>query len=82
MIEYLTIEQAAERAQVSRATVKRWMKEGMPFLILGPKLKRIRVGVFDAWLAHKFEGTLSSQDVLALALSEIQVIEKIGKSQL
>ncbi len=80
MIEYLTIEQAAERAQVSRATVKRWMKEGMPFLILGPKLKRIRVGVFDMWLAGKFAGTTPSQDESLSDQTINQVIEKYIKS--
>jgi excisionase family DNA binding protein len=64
MTAYLTIEQAAERAQVSRSTIKKWIKEGLPILVFGPKLKRIRIDSFDDWLerhtSRKIAGTPSS----------------------
>ncbi len=73
---YLTIKQAAERAQVSRSTVKKWIKEGCPFLVMGPKLKRIRVGAFDWWVHQKFAGTASSQVELLSDTAYQHLIEK------
>lgn len=49
---FLTLEQAAARAQVSKKTVTRWLKLGLPHVRLNSRLKRIRTDVFDAWLAN------------------------------
>lgn len=51
-VAYLTLDQAAERAQVSKRTVERWMRDdGCPYIKLpGGHLVRIPVERFDAWL--------------------------------
>lgn len=47
---FLTIDQAAARAQVGRNTIKAWIRAGMPVLKLGPRQTRIDVESFDAWV--------------------------------
>jgi len=75
---FLTIEQACERAQVGRNTVKAWIKQGMPVMRLGPRMIRIDVDAFDQWLKEKgtenhvgtFVGTLYPQEGSGVVFKE------------
>ncbi len=49
---YLTVDEAAERAKVSKRTIERWVaREGCPHIRPpGSRLVRIPLERFDAWL--------------------------------
>lgn len=78
MTVYLTIDQAAERAQVSRNTIKKWISEGLPSIKLSPRMVRIRTVDFDAWMESlvKIAVTTKSQRRPKLASVANYPIEK------
>lgn len=47
---YLTRKQLEEYFEVSRATVTKWEKQGMPFLNLGYRTRRYKLSTVIAWL--------------------------------
>ncbi len=47
--DYLTIKQVCERLQVSRMTVHRWIKRGLPVYRQG-RIVRIKVGDLEQFL--------------------------------
>lgn len=71
---YLTLEQAAKRAEVSKKTIRRWIKLGLPTITLNSRMQRIRVEVFDRWL-REFEGSLTSPGAELNGLTKMQVID-------
>ena len=71
---YLTIDQAAERANFSRAKIKKyladagWIRIGRQWRILTTK--------FDAWMdSGEIAGTTQSQPRVTVAQSKTQVVE-------
>jgi excisionase family DNA binding protein len=63
--EYVSPAQMADRMAVSRATVHRWLRHGMPSLGRG-KSRRINVAAAEAWLRGRPMHT-TSDDAAALA---------------
>jgi excisionase family DNA binding protein len=70
--EYLTINDLAKYASVSRNTLKKWLTYGMPCYRVGSCL-RVRKGDFDTWMQRFRNGTES------LDLDSIwnQVVEEV-----
>lgn len=71
----LTIDDIAERSSVSRTVVKQWMRAGCPVIRFNPRLVRIPVEEFDAWLKAKIEGGVIPRSGSKSDLSKMQVVE-------
>jgi excisionase family DNA binding protein len=50
--EYLTVEELCKWLKISRATVDRWRKQGMPFIKVD-KLVRFKKSEIEQWLEQK-----------------------------
>lgn len=82
---FLTIEQAAERAQVSRNTIKKWISDGvypkgaLPVIRLSPRMIRIHVEIFDNWLVGTNTGTIQYHPASELYTEAgLKVLESMG----
>lgn len=73
---YLTIEQATERGQFCRNTIKKAMRTGELRHMRFGRLIRIKVEDFDQWMAGKIVGTPRVQTGSEVATPDFQVIEK------
>ncbi len=72
----LTIDDIAERSSVSRTVVKQWMRQGCPVIRFNPRLVRIPVEEFDAWLKAKIEGGVIPRSGQSSDSSKMEVVER------
>lgn len=73
----LTIEQAAERTQFCRNTIKKAMRDGeLRFGKFG-RLTRIKESDLQDWIDRKIAGTMRSQPGAGGYSPDVQVIEKM-----
>lgn len=72
----LTIEQAAERTQFCRATIKQAIKDGELRHGKFGRLVRIREEDLAAWINRKIEGTMRLRQGLDGEISKLQILEK------
>lgn len=57
---YLTLEQAAKRAEVSKKTIKKAIELGeLPRIQFSPRLVRIRVAALEEWMRLENRGSLA-----------------------
>jgi excisionase family DNA binding protein len=70
--EYLSIPELAIYASVAPNTLKKWLKNGMPYYRVG-RCIRIRVGEFNQWMI-RFRGTskLDLETLLDQVMEEVK----------
>lgn len=78
-LAYLTIEQAAERGQFCRNTVKKAMRAGELRYMRFGRLVRIKVEDFDSWMEQQIEVTSTSQERSLVVSRKNQVVEKTAE---
>ena len=61
--EYLGLDELACYCSVSKKTLRKWLRRGMPHFKVG-RLVRVRKGEFDAWLRHFRSGTSKDLDAI------------------
>lgn len=79
---YLTLQEAADRARVSKKTIRRWIKDGLPVIRFSARLQRFNADTFDAWVEDRteIEGEPRSPDEERPGQPVRQVIERTGVS--
>lgn len=55
-MEYITLLELAQSLKISRATIDRWRKEGMPYYKIGNGVRFIETEVFDWIKQNKSKG--------------------------
>jgi excisionase family DNA binding protein len=61
--EYLTLADLAIYASVGKNTLKKWLKDGMPYYKVNRCL-RVRVDEFNAWMSRFRGGTSKDLDTI------------------
>ena len=61
--EYLNLAELAIYASVSKNTLKKWLKNGMPCYQVN-RCKRVRVGEFNGWMNRFRVGTCKDLDAI------------------
>jgi excisionase family DNA binding protein len=63
---YLTLDDAAKRAQVSRNTIMKFIAEGLPVCEFSSRLRRIKTSEFDAWMQATVEARRATARLVTL----------------
>jgi hypothetical protein len=61
--EYLSLTELAIYASVGRNTLKKWLKDGMPYYQVN-RCKRVRVDEFNGWMSRFRSGTSNDLDAI------------------
>jgi excisionase family DNA binding protein len=61
--EYLSLPELAVYASVGRNTLKKWLKDGMPYYRVG-RCIRVRVDEFNQWMSRFRSGTFKDLDTI------------------
>jgi excisionase family DNA binding protein len=61
--EYLTLPELAIYASVSKNTLKKWLKDGMPYYKVN-RCIRVRVDEFNGWMSRFRGGTSKDLDTV------------------